>query len=232
VTSTAKVAHKRCRTATLIRQLANGTNDPLCRDVPVRDCGPSGPMPFVARRPALTLRTPPSAEQGFAFQGPQQRLTHCGTESFVRTGPVGFPRRPHRAGDETMVCPAALERVSAIPLNESSVRSVAAGFGVFRRTDRNFTTGSCGTKIADGALRMADAMAATTRNILYAKPTLPFLNVTGPSRGRPSPGKPRLRFPIRWPADGPVTPNRVSHGQQNAHRRIPPGRDPGSGATR
>lgn len=129
---------------------------------------------------------------------------------------------------ETMVCPATLERTSAISSNNHVVRRAKSGR--FLWTDRSLMTSSPRTKVAHKAPRTADAVA--THDILLETLTLPFRNVLRRSSGRRSLEMTRLRFSDRWPAERPITPTRVSHGQQNAHRRIPPGRNPGCGAAR
>ena len=170
-------------------------------------------------------------QRGIANRGIQ--AASCRLKDRIdRTGLVGFLKRPHRAGDETMVCQTTLEEASTVFANVPRFRGARFGDGALQQIDRNFASSSCATKVAPELSPAIENIAISTRVILRSRVPLPFLLVTSAACRRHSSEIARSRFPLRRPADGPITSFRVSHGQQNAHRRIASGRDPGGGATR
>jgi hypothetical protein len=216
----------RCVSATVRGKLAKLADHPICMRMFVAGCEePSGPAePVDASGIGVAAYSTAYGDDTETVARPRERPN---TFAIIETEFAGFRSRKPPNGDEDMVCPPQ-GAYPTIKLNACSMRLDVGAPMLVRVSSPLGRRGG----LAKAGLRHA-SMAGSARRSSCPFQTSQMAPFVPPCR---APALSSHRLPVRElggsGSSARALPQRVLHGQQNAHRCLPSGRDPGGGAAR
>ena len=188
-----------------LSRLAHWLRGAFCRDHHAMACGLCG-QAGAGYRPAGSLAS---------FRDPGKR-----------------PRGEIASGRQELTCWTRADRAARIEIVTSAARSAAQRRRDKRRLDFRLTMSRWQNNHSTAAIRAArvfcfDARASDRFHDAASAAPSPYFSISSIDAPRGAVGRP-CRPPQRFFVRG----ERVYHGQQNDHRRLAPGRNPGGGSAR